>query len=77
VKSNSNIVISQQQTKGDIVITEATKIGDKVTTYYGETWTVIGETPAGKWWVVLGTSGRESYARKITADTVIITGQEG
>lgn len=57
------------------MITQDTKIGDIVTTQYAETWQVIGETDGGKWWIVLGTSGRESYAKKITADTVIITGQ--
>lgn len=62
---------------GFLMIDKDTKIGDRVTDWYGETWTVVGETYGGNWWIVLGTSGRESYARKITEDTVIITGQEG
>lgn len=58
------------------MITEATKIGDKVTNWYGETKIVRAETEGGRAWILEDvTSGLVSVAHKITADTVIITGQ--
>jgi len=58
------------------MITEQTRIGDIITNWYGETKIVRAETERGFWWVLEDTiSGRVSMAHKVTADTVIITGQ--
>ena len=62
--------------RGFLMITEQTKIGDTVTNWYGETKIVRAETERGRCWVLEDTtSGRVSMAHKVTADTVIITGQ--
>jgi len=59
------------------MITKDTKIGDKVTNWYGETKVVRAETERGRAWILEDTtSGRVQVALKITADTVFITGQE-
>lgn len=59
------------------MITKDTKIGDTVTNWYGETKIVRSETERGRAWILEDTvSGRVQVALKITADTIIITGQE-
>ena len=54
------------------MITVDTVVGDTVTNWYGEVNTVIGESNGGGFWVLKNViSGRESWAHKLHADSVV------
>lgn len=56
------------------MITENTTIGDTVVNWYGETNRVVAATRGGAWWILENVAtGQTSMARRITADTVVIT----
>lgn len=59
-----------------IGVTVNTKVGDTVTSGYGEQGIVRGETNGGRWWIVENVkSGRVTPVKKMTTDTVVIVGQ--
>lgn len=55
------------------MITIDTTIGDTVVNWYGETGVIVGLSPRGGYWRVRSVSGRETLARRITTDTVVVT----
>ena len=58
------------------MITVDTVIGDTVTNWYGEVNKVVGESAGGGFWILKNVdSGREMWAHKLHADTVVFTSE--